>query len=347
MKRQPTTQQITWFLDLYRSNQLDLDPPYQRKSVWSSSDRKFFLDTIFRNYPAPPVFIHRLVDDNGFTKYFVVDGKQRLETIILFFENRLAIAANFGDSNIDGKRFKQIPTEYKRKFWDYTIVVDFIDSIDGTNIEEVFDRVNRNARNLQPQELRHARFNGWFINLVEDEADLDFWWKYKISTRARDKRMKNVQFISELFIILLDNEIAGFDQLHLDSKYANFDDIEDLIENHSFNPDQFTEDLKSLKSFIEAMNSHNNCIDRFVAGSNNNFYTLWAYLYLNQPENPTLVADNYLRFMELVSSLNDELIEQEGIDENASNYYQNSRGASTDLFQREARLKVLNEILGK
>ena len=69
MRRQPTTQQITWFLDLYRNNQLDLEPPYQRKSVWSSKDRKFFLDTIFRNYPAPPIFIHRTVNDQGYTKY--------------------------------------------------------------------------------------------------------------------------------------------------------------------------------------------------------------------------------------------------------------------------------------
>jgi hypothetical protein len=38
MKRQPTTQQIARFLDLHRNNQLDLEPPYQRKSVWSSKD---------------------------------------------------------------------------------------------------------------------------------------------------------------------------------------------------------------------------------------------------------------------------------------------------------------------
>jgi len=54
MKRQPTTQQITWFLDHDRNGQLDLDPPYQRNSVWTPKDRRFFLDTIFRNYPTPP-----------------------------------------------------------------------------------------------------------------------------------------------------------------------------------------------------------------------------------------------------------------------------------------------------
>ena len=130
MKRQPTTQQITWFLDLYRNSQLDLEPPYQRKSVWSSKDRKFFLDTIFRNYPAPPIFIHRTVNDQGYTKYHVVDGKQRLETILSFFESKITIAQDFGDVNLNGKKFKDLAQEYKRQFWDYTLVVDFIDSID-------------------------------------------------------------------------------------------------------------------------------------------------------------------------------------------------------------------------
>jgi len=49
--RRPITQDISWFLDQHRMGQLDLDPPYQRRSVWSPKDRRFFLDTIFRGYP--------------------------------------------------------------------------------------------------------------------------------------------------------------------------------------------------------------------------------------------------------------------------------------------------------
>ena len=41
--RRVTTQDISWFLDLSRNGQLNLDPPYQRRSVWSPKDRRFFL----------------------------------------------------------------------------------------------------------------------------------------------------------------------------------------------------------------------------------------------------------------------------------------------------------------
>ena len=91
MRRQSSIHPISWFLDLYRSEQLDLHPSYQRRSVWSPKDRRFFLDTIFRNYPCPPLFLHRSIDEKGFSTYHVVDGKQRLETVLMFARNEIAI----------------------------------------------------------------------------------------------------------------------------------------------------------------------------------------------------------------------------------------------------------------
>lgn len=40
--------------------------------------------------------------------------------------------------------------------------------------------------------------------------------------------MKNVQFISELPLILLENKIVGFDQDYLDQMYAKYDELEDI-----------------------------------------------------------------------------------------------------------------------
>jgi uncharacterized protein with ParB-like and HNH nuclease domain len=98
MARNLTTQDVSWFLDLYGKGQLNLEPPYQRRSVWSPRDRRFFIDTVLNDYPAPPVFLHKTLDDQGRTTYHVVDGKQRLQTIILFTEGRVRILG-FGNSN--------------------------------------------------------------------------------------------------------------------------------------------------------------------------------------------------------------------------------------------------------
>lgn len=87
MARSLTTQDISWFLDIHDKGQLNLDPPYQRRSVWSSTDKRFFIDTILNNYTAPPIFLHKTLDEHGRPTYHVVDGKQRLQTIIDFVQN--------------------------------------------------------------------------------------------------------------------------------------------------------------------------------------------------------------------------------------------------------------------
>lgn len=364
MERRPTTQQISWLLDLFNNNQLDLNPPYQRKSVWTAKDRRFFLDTIMRNYPAPPIFIHRTIDEVGRSTYHVVDGKQRLETILQFATNKITIGKDFNDEKINGKKLKDIPTEYKRKFWDYVLVVDFLNQLEG--IEEVFDRVNRNSRNLQPQELRHARYNGWFITEAEKFSDNSFWSDIRVTTKAKAKRMKNVQFISELLLVILDNKYVGFGQEYLDTMYATYDDIDELPD---FDEDEYIAKRDEVVTIIKDMNNANGCIIKY-AKTVNNLYTLWSVIALTSglPDSATLAA-KYEAFMlkvqeELgVGSETDDILDDTDVAvagaeqaqvqaspaatgaNDAETYALNSRGASTEPHQRKMRFEALQAAL--
>lgn len=356
MERRPTTQQISWLLDLDNNKQLDLNPPYQRKSVWTIKDRRFFLDTIMRNYPAPPIFIHRTIDEVGRSTYHVVDGKQRLETILQFANNKITIGADFNDELISGKKFKDIPAEYKRKFWDYVLVVDFLNQLVG--IEEVFDRVNRNSRNLQPQELRHARYNGWFISEAEDFSDNAFWVNIRVSTKAKAKRMKNIQFVSELLFVVLEKEPVGFGQEYLDEMYAKYDDIDELPD---FDEDEYIAERDRVVGVLKEMEAFNNCVTKF-SKTVNNLYTLWSVVALTSdlPEAEEL-ADKYQVFMTKVQDASasttatededEEDVRESGAsiggEENVVTYVLNSRGASTEPQQRAARFRVLQAVLSK
>lgn len=115
MERSPRPQDITWFLDLNRLGQLNLDPPYQRKSVWTRGDKQFFLDTIFHNFPCPAVFLHKAMSDLGETVYHVVDGKQRIATILEFVKDKVTIPKNFGDNRLAGKKFSQLDPDNKKR----------------------------------------------------------------------------------------------------------------------------------------------------------------------------------------------------------------------------------------
>jgi hypothetical protein len=69
---------------LYDSGQLNLEPGFQRRSsIWSNRDRSKLIDSILRNYPLPSIFLYKRSDD-GRIFYDIIDGKQRIETLLMF-----------------------------------------------------------------------------------------------------------------------------------------------------------------------------------------------------------------------------------------------------------------------
>jgi len=46
-------------VNLYEKGMLNLNPGFQRASVWRDSDRRRLIDSILRNYPLPSIFLHR------------------------------------------------------------------------------------------------------------------------------------------------------------------------------------------------------------------------------------------------------------------------------------------------
>ncbi len=352
VERRVSTQDISWFLDLNEKEQLDLTPPYQRRSVWSPKDRRFFLDTIFRGYPSPVIFLHKQVV-GGKTKYFVVDGKQRLETILRFANNRIAIDKNYGDIRLNGKRWKTIRRDEQlaRAFWDYVIPVEQTNIVDSTLVNEVFDRLNRNSRRLVEQELRHAKFDGWFINFVEGESESPDWEELGVVTTARAKRMRDVQFLSELLIVLMKGQVSGFDQDEITGYYADYEDLADL--GRPFDERKIRTHFDKGKRYLLQLEDINQSVKEY-ANDFTNFYSLWAIICLNLDRLPTEeeFAVKYSTFMEEVAKHKDEKYFEKVIkgevkvnNHGPLQYYQNSIGASTEPPQRLERHKVLAAVI--
>jgi hypothetical protein len=346
-------QVIRWFLDLYSSRQLDLNPPYQRRSVWTLRDRKFFLDTIFRNYPSPAIFLQKSIDEAlGKMIYHVVDGKQRLETIILFTQNTIAMDREYGDMRLNGKKWKniEIDPDLKALFYGYSLPIEFIDDDNSLIINEVFDRLNRTSRKLERQELRHARYDGWFIKITEAEAEKEEWERMGVVTKARMRRMKDAQCISELLTVLVKNRITGYDQDALDDIYAEYDSPHETLPN--FEEEDFKRNLEFTKDYILSMDAHDLAVTKFAKGFVN-FYSLWAFVVLNRThlETPETTAARYSEFMERVAALSKErdinkfLGDENSLYSAAYKYLINSGKNNTDLKRREARNEVLESVL--
>ncbi|PSS43932.1 hypothetical protein C6401_09270 [Arthrobacter woluwensis] len=348
MHRRLTTQDTTWFLDLNSARRLNLDPSYQRKSVWTRSDRQYFLDTIFNNYPSPAIFLHKELDDFGNATYHVIDGKQRLETILLFVDNKLPIRDDIGNVDLANKKWRDLAgtPELMRRLWDYQFTVEMIDNIEPAIVNDVFSRLNKNSRKLMPQEIRHSRFDGWFVSFAENESDRAIWKQLRVSTTARARRMQDVQFISELMALTERDEVSGFDQDDLDNLYAKYDDP--TSEDFTLDIDAFAEKFSEILSYVEEMEKNSEIVSKF-ASSTAHIYSLWSWIVATETlPAPEESADAYREFMSAVSSWQkDEPLTEDAkkIQEHVKQYVENSRGASTDQKQRAERQKALSAAL--
>lgn len=168
--RRQNFQTISWFWDLKRRNLLDLDPPYQRRSVWNQSYKDSFIDTILMQYPAPAIFLYEEVSSDGTSTYHVVDGKQRMTAVFEFVTGLFPVADDSLVSHLRGKYFEQLNEDDRTAFWTYQFSVEYLPTNEETIINTIFERINRNTAKLTRQELRHARFSGAFVTTAEDLA---------------------------------------------------------------------------------------------------------------------------------------------------------------------------------
>jgi hypothetical protein len=106
-------------------------------------------------------------------------------------------------------------------FLEYVLGVENIRSASKSELESAFDRLNRNVAKLNDQELRNARFSGAFIKLMTNLADEDFWSKTGVSTRARVRRMLDVEYVSEIYILTMHGVQDG--KASLDDFYSSYD----------------------------------------------------------------------------------------------------------------------------
>jgi hypothetical protein len=160
--------------------------------------------------------------------------------------------------------------------------------------------------------------------------------------------MKDVQCISELLVVLLKNEIAGYNQDALDTVYAEYDVPSDTFPD--FDEHDFQNRLDLTKGFIIQMQHHDSAITRYVRGFAD-FYSLWAVIALNQDRlpDPQTISSRYAAFMRKVIALakTKDMSLLRDYDNDAYAYLKSSAQAATEKPQRLRRHNILRNILLK
>ncbi len=329
-RRNPNTQAASWFLDLHSSGRLNLDPPYQRRSVWNYEYRQFFVDSILRNYPTQAIFLEVDVDPDRATEYRVLDGKQRLTSLISFCNNEWPTSSSLVDLNLDNLYYSDLPKEYKRQVLTYVFTVESVEDATPAELNQAFDRLNRNVSRLNRQELRHAQFGGEFIGKMEHLAEDSIWEELGLVTLARRRRMLDVEYVSELYIVAMSGVQDGKD--YLDEAYANFD-LEIPGER------EVDATFRAARTTLTRINDHLSLSQtryRNVA----DFYSLWAALVALKRAGTQLEPEGAASHL---SGFLEELERQES--ERARAYLLAARQGSNKGANRSLRAEILAGIL--
>lgn len=75
---------IAQFVQRAVTGKLDLSPSYQRADVWPTSDAQLLIESVVRGIPLPSVIVLQTQDEERRISFEVVDGKQRLTSILRF-----------------------------------------------------------------------------------------------------------------------------------------------------------------------------------------------------------------------------------------------------------------------
>lgn len=338
MNPQATNHSLSWFRKLHSDQALDLSPKFQRNPVWSDSQASYLIDSILNDLPIPEVFLRTKTSEDGNTLMEVVDGQQRLRSIIRFYSNDLELQGDDVSAPWQGCTWDKLGAREREQFWAYKLVVRELENASDSDVRDMFRRLNANQSSLNDQELRHAQYSGCFIKMVEDLADDPWWTDNRIVTPAQTRRMLDVEFVSELLVGLVSGPLDkknGLDQFYLD--YDEIFPDEDRWKRHFQRTLKLTElvlngDLSGWRSKTEFYSLFLAC-GRIVSDR-------------KTPKGPALGHTRArLRAFRKRADKAKKKDNKENLPQYVKDYAEAVTRASTDLGRRLIRIAVLEAIL--
>lgn len=314
-------------IKLIDSDNIDLNPEYQRNYIWSTKDQSDLIDTILRGFPIPCFFIYK--DEKG--KFEMVDGQQRSKTIYRFVKGQISSSGETGS-----KYFSQID---RIAFLSYKLAFIQLENLESTDsVRKFYVLINKKGVHLNvPEVNKSEHFDKQFMKLANEALDYQNFIELNLFTDATMKRMNDRAYVEELL---------GYLHLGIKEKKKVVDDIYKI----DLSQDEYMQLKELFNHIIDKIVVLNQIrpINKTRYKQKNDFYTLFSFVHEN------LSAD--IKILEYQYRI---LLVLDGLDENGKqfirptneeceplrNYANNCVTQSNSTHARENRLKFFNAIL--
>ncbi|CAN7287863.1 DUF262 domain-containing protein [Brevundimonas sp. LjRoot202] len=188
-----------------RRQNIEINPRFQRRDAWTRSAKSKFVESIILGLPIPQVVLAELPDQRG--KYIILDGKQRLLSLLQFSglgegpNNGFSLSGLEVRTDLARKRFRHLERDVDLQndlnaFLTHTIravVIRNWPSLDFLHI--VFQRLNTGSLKLSPQELRQALAPGSFTYFADDSTVGAEPVHRLLGRSGPDPRMRDVELL--------------------------------------------------------------------------------------------------------------------------------------------------------
>jgi hypothetical protein len=354
MKHASRPQSISWFQDHYKAGRLVLRPPFQRKPVWTDKQRSSLIESVLMDIPIPEVYVQVTQANDGAEQYGVVDGQQRLRTILQFIGierlqdqegeniNLFALESLPDTSVYKGQTFAEVTGEERKRFFQYEICVRFLYTDDRKVVEDVFKRLNKFTLPLKAQELRNATYHGPFAKLSEKLADDEYWAVNRIVSPAAIRRMADIEMMSDLLIGLLHGPQGGSAKI-IDQYYEQYEEFEDEFPEQNRIKKLFDKTFETVKRLFPSISETSRW------GNRADYYSLFVGLgsVLTEHDVPRKSEKKLSRKLLEFASEVDRRLERPTADTSAlsQKYARAIEKGSNDKARRTDRHEALLEIV--
>lgn len=177
-------------------------PAFQRDYVWSLRDASRLIESLLLGLPVPGIFLAKEPDSQ---RMLVIDGQQRLKTLLFFYDGVFNLKPDQKTQRIfklsgvqpqfEGKTYATLDERDRVRLNDTiihaTIIKQESPAGDNTSVYHVFERLNTGGRKLMPQEIRVAIFQGNLVELLGRMNMIDSWRTIfgRESNRMKDQEL--------------------------------------------------------------------------------------------------------------------------------------------------------------
>ena len=216
-----------WTLLQLHKNRYKIKPAvFQRSDVWFPRRRKLLIDSILRGIDIPKIYLQK---SENVQEWDIIDGHQRIDTIIGFFDDEF---------EVDGEKFSEMSPQKQEIIKNYRLTIVEVSEIPDEEVRLLFKRLNLGIP-LNSGERLNAIKSGLGDFIKEKMRKTEFIRKIRIPERRFAKEQVCAQICNNSSVFNNTGEFRN-------SKYEDLENLYRIHKDFYSNSDKAAKILKIL-----------------------------------------------------------------------------------------------------